>query len=72
MKKNNARNTKQSIKKDLKNKERKKRAAKQREWHHLVAQVKFMQDYMKKTQEAVEAKKELDQNGENNPDLSKQ
>jgi hypothetical protein len=54
MKKNNAKASKKTFNKHVKNKARKERADKQREWHHMVAQVKFMQDYFKKAQEANE------------------
>jgi len=52
MKKNNAKTSQRGLKRDSKNKARIIRANKKREWHHMVAQVKFMQDYMKKAQEA--------------------
>ena len=50
MKKNNAKTSQRGLSRDLKNKARLKRAAKKRDWAHMVAQVKFMQDYMKKIQ----------------------
>ena len=52
MKKNNVRISQRGLKRDSKNKARLKRAKAQREWHHMVAQVKFMQDYLKKAQDA--------------------
>lgn len=52
MKKNNAKTSQRGLGRDLKNKARLKRAKKKREWAHMVAQVKFMQDYVKKAQEA--------------------
>ena len=55
MKKNNAKTSQRGLKKDLKNKARLVRAKKKRDWAHMVAQVKYMQDYMKKAQEANES-----------------
>jgi hypothetical protein len=55
MKKNNAKTSQRGLGRDLKNKARLKRAKKKREWAHMVAQVKFMQDYLKKAQEANES-----------------
>lgn len=52
MKKNNVKTSQRGLKRDLKNKARIIRANKKREWAHMVAQVKYMQDYMKKVQEA--------------------
>ena len=52
MKKNNVKTSQRGLKRDSKNKARLIRANKKREWAHMVAQVKFMQDYMKKAQEA--------------------
>ena len=40
------------LKRDANNKKRLVRAKKKREWSHMVAQVKYMQDYLKKQQEA--------------------
>jgi len=53
MKKNNVKISQRGLKRDSKNKARLVRAKKKREWHHMVAQVKFMQDYMKKAQAQV-------------------
>ena len=55
MKKNNVKTSQRGLSRDLKNKSRLKRAKKKREWAHMVAQVKYMQDYMKKAQEANES-----------------
>jgi hypothetical protein len=55
MKKKNAKISQRRLGKDLKNKARLKRAQKKREWHHMVAQVKFMQEHIKKAQEANES-----------------
>ena len=52
MKKNNAKVSQRGLKRDANNKKRLVRAKKKREWSHMVAQVKFMQDYLKKQQEA--------------------
>jgi hypothetical protein len=52
MKKNNVKTSQRGLKRDSKNKARLVRAKKKRDWQHMVAQVKFMQDYMKKAQEA--------------------
>jgi hypothetical protein len=60
MKKNNVKTSQRGLKRDSKNKARIKRAAKKREWAHMVAQVKFMQDYLKKSQEANEPKSQED------------
>ena len=60
MKKNNVKTSQRGLKRDSKNKARIKRAAKKREWAHMVAQVKFMQDYLKKAQEANEPKAQED------------
>jgi hypothetical protein len=52
MKKNNVKTSQWGLKRDSKNKARLVRAKKKRDWQHMVAQVKFMQDYMKRAQEA--------------------
>jgi hypothetical protein len=52
LKKNNAKVSQRGLKRDANNKKRLVRAKKKREWSHMVAQVKFMQDYLKKQQEA--------------------
>lgn len=52
MKKNNVKTSQRGLKRDSKNKARLVRAKKKRDWQHMVAQVKFMQDYMKRAQEA--------------------
>jgi len=52
MKKNNVKTSQRGLKRDSKNKARLVRAKKKRDWAHMVAQVKFMQDYMKRAQEA--------------------
>ena len=54
MKKNNAKVSQRGLKRDANNKKRLIRAKKKREWSHMVAQVKYMQDYLKKQQEANE------------------
>jgi len=55
MKKKNAKISQRGLNRDLKNKARLKRTAKKREWAHMVAQVKFMQDYVNKAQKANES-----------------
>ena len=40
------------LKRDANNKKRLIRAKKKRDWQHMVAQVKYMQDYLRKQQEA--------------------
>jgi hypothetical protein len=52
LKKNNPKTSQRGLKRDANNKKRLVRANKKREWHHMVAQVKFMQDYLKRQQEA--------------------
>ena len=52
MKKNNVKTSQRGLKRDSKNKTRLIKARKKREWAHMVAQVKYMQDYMKKAQES--------------------
>jgi len=52
MKKNNVKTSQRGLKRDSKNKARLVRAKKKRDWQNMVAQVKFMQDYMKRAQEA--------------------
>jgi hypothetical protein len=52
LKKNNAKVSQNGLKRDANNKKRLIRAKKKREWSHMVAQVKYMQDYLKKQQEA--------------------
>jgi hypothetical protein len=54
MKKNNVKTSQRGLKKDSKNKARLVRAKKKRDWAHMVAQVKFMQNYMKKAQAQAE------------------
>jgi hypothetical protein len=62
MKKNNAKTSQRGLNRDSKNKARLIRAKKKREWAHMVAQVKFMQDYINK----AKANAEVNQNSENN------
>jgi hypothetical protein len=52
LKKNNSKVSQRGLKRDANNKKRLVRAKKKREWSHMVAQVKYMQDYLKKKQEA--------------------
>jgi hypothetical protein len=52
LKKNNSKVSQRGLKRDANNKKRLIRAKKKREWSHMVAQVKYMQDYLKKKQEA--------------------
>jgi len=60
MKKSNVKTSQRGLKRDSKNKIRLKKAQKKREWAHMVAQVKFMQEYMKKAQEANATKSQED------------
>jgi hypothetical protein len=55
MKKNNVAVSQRGLKRDSKNKARLKRAKALREFNHMAAQVKFMQDYVNKQKEEADA-----------------
>jgi len=58
MKKNNKAKSQRRLKAHEKNKARKVRATEQKKWHHMVAQVKLMQEYVNNKAQAVSEKVE--------------
>lgn len=58
MKKSNKVKSQRRLKAHEKNKARKERATEQKKWHHMVAQVKIMQDYVNNKAQTVSEKVE--------------